>query len=73
MPALFSLQSPASVQTKPYMTASRQVVPLPQGTDPADDPAAFQERLAKPVSYPVHRVRLEHARALVELTEKIAH
>jgi DNA primase len=40
-----------------------RVVPLPPGTDPADDPAAFQERLAKPVSYPVHRVRLEHARA----------
>jgi DNA primase len=40
-----------------------RVVPLPQGTDPADDPAAFQQRLASPVSYPVHRVRLEHARA----------
>jgi DNA primase len=40
-----------------------RVVPLPPGTDPADDPVAFQERLAKPVSYPVHRVRLEHARA----------
>ena len=40
-----------------------RVVPLPSGTDPADDPAAFQERLARPVSYPVHRVRLEHARA----------
>ncbi len=40
-----------------------QVVPLPPDTDPADDPAAFQERLASPVSYPVHRVRLEHARA----------
>jgi hypothetical protein len=40
-----------------------RVVPLPPGTDPADDPAAFQELLAKPVSYPVHRVRLEHARA----------
>jgi DNA primase len=40
-----------------------RVVSLPQGTDPADDPAAFQERLAAPVSYPVHRVRLEHARA----------
>jgi DNA primase len=40
-----------------------RVVPLPPGTDPADDPAAFQERLAAPVSYPVHRVRLEHARA----------
>jgi DNA primase len=40
-----------------------RVVPLPPGTDPADDPAAFQARLASPVSYPVHRVRLEHARA----------
>jgi DNA primase len=40
-----------------------RVVPLPQGTDPADDPAAFEERLASPVSYPVHRVRLEYARA----------
>jgi DNA primase len=42
---------------------SVRVVPLPPETDPADDPAAFQERLTKPVSYPVHRVRLEHARA----------
>lgn len=40
-----------------------RVVPLPQGTDPADDPAAFERQLASPVSYPVHRVRLEHARA----------
>src|SRR5256714_4647872 len=40
-----------------------RVVPLPTGTDPADDPVAFRERLALPVSYPVHRVRLEHARA----------
>jgi DNA primase len=40
-----------------------RVVPLSPGTDPADDPAAFQEQLARPVSYPVHRVRLEHARA----------
>jgi DNA primase len=40
-----------------------RVVPLPPGTDPADDPVAFQQRLASPVSYPVHRVRLEHARA----------
>jgi len=40
-----------------------RVVPLPQGTDPADDPKAFEERLRSPVSYPVHRVRLEHARA----------
>jgi DNA primase catalytic core len=44
-------------------TAMRQgfivrVVPLSPGTDPADDPAAFRERLAAPVSYPVHRVRL---------------
>jgi DNA primase len=39
------------------------VVPLPPGTDPADDPAAFQAQLASPVSYPVHRVKLEHARA----------
>jgi DNA primase len=39
------------------------IVPLQPGTDPADDPAAFQGRLASPVSYPVHRVRLEHARA----------
>ena len=42
---------------------SVRVVPLPQGTDPADDPAAFERQLATPVSYPVHRVRLEHARA----------
>ncbi|HET7566760.1 MAG TPA: DNA primase [Gaiellaceae bacterium] len=40
-----------------------RVVPLAPGTDPADDPAAFQAQLAAPVSYPVHRVRLEHARA----------
>jgi DNA primase len=40
-----------------------RVVALPPGTDPADDPDAFRERLASPVSYPVHRVRLEHARA----------
>ncbi|HET8752249.1 MAG TPA: DNA primase [Gaiellaceae bacterium] len=40
-----------------------RVVPLSPGTDPADDPAAFQAELATPVSYPVHRVRLEHARA----------
>ena len=40
-----------------------RVVPLPAGTDPADDPASFREQLAAPVSYPVHRVRLEHARA----------
>jgi DNA primase len=40
-----------------------QVVPLPKGTDPADDPAAFEAQLQKPVSYPVHRVRLLHERA----------
>jgi DNA primase len=40
-----------------------QVVSLPKGTDPADDPAAFEQRLAVPASYPVHRVRLEHERA----------
>jgi DNA primase len=40
-----------------------RVVPLPPGTDPADEPAAVPERLGSPVSYPVHRVRLEHARA----------
>src|SRR5579885_2056770 len=37
---------------------SVRVVPLPPGTDPADDPAVFRERLAAPVSYPVPRVRL---------------
>jgi len=40
-----------------------QVVSLAQGTDPADDPEAFARQLQTPVSYPVHRVRLEHARA----------
>jgi len=40
-----------------------QVVSLPKGTDPADDPAAFEQQLAAPASYPVHRVRLEHERA----------
>jgi DNA primase len=40
-----------------------QVVSLPSGTDPADDPVAFEQRLAAPASYPVHRVRLEHERA----------
>ena len=39
------------------------VVTLPKGTDPADDPAAFQRQLAAPVSYLVHRVRLMHERA----------
>ena len=40
-----------------------QVVSLPKGTDPADDPKAFEAHLARPVSYPVHRVRLLHDRA----------
>ena len=39
------------------------VVALPKGTDPADDPAAFERHLHAPVSYPVHRVRLENERA----------
>jgi len=40
-----------------------QVVSLAKGTDPADDPGAFEAQLALPVSYPVHRVRLLHERA----------
>src|SRR5437868_453123 len=32
-----------------------QVVSLPHGTDPADDPATFERQLQSPVSYPVHR------------------
>ena len=40
-----------------------QVVALPKGSDPADDPDLFQQKLLEPVSYPVHRVRLEHERA----------
>jgi DNA primase len=40
-----------------------QVVPLPNGTDPADDPDAFQRELARPVGYLVHRVRLLHQKA----------
>jgi len=40
-----------------------QVVPLAKGTDPADDPKAFEAQLATPVSYPVHRVRLLNERA----------
>ena len=38
------------------------VVPLPAGTDPADDPAAFQERLSSPNPYALHRVQLELTR-----------
>src|SRR5438445_664619 len=41
----------------------RLLLPLPKGSDPADDPAVFQERLAAPVSYLVHRVRLLNDRA----------
>ncbi|MFZ0342962.1 MAG: DNA primase [Gaiellaceae bacterium] len=40
-----------------------KIVALQPGTDPADDPAAFERQLAGPVSYPVHRVRLLHAKA----------
>src|SRR3954467_12481008 len=40
-----------------------QVVALPKGTDPADDPATFERLLVAPASYPVHRVRLEVERA----------
>ena len=40
-----------------------KIVALPKGTDPADDPAAFERYLLSPVSYPVHRVRLLHERA----------
>ncbi|HVM56782.1 MAG TPA: DNA primase [Gaiellaceae bacterium] len=40
-----------------------QVVTLDKGSDPADDPQAFQRRLLEPVSYAVHRVRLERERA----------
>jgi DNA primase len=40
-----------------------QIVTLLKGTDPADDPAAFEQQLHSPVSYPVHRVRLLHERA----------
>jgi hypothetical protein len=40
-----------------------QVVALPKGSDPADDPDAFQQKLLEPVSYPVHRVDLELQRA----------
>src|SRR5207249_6655074 len=35
-----------------------QVVSLPKGSDPADDPATFERLLGSPVSYPEHRVRL---------------
>ena len=41
-----------------------QIVVLPKGTDPADDPLAFETQLHEPISYPVHRVRLLHTRAI---------
>jgi len=41
-----------------------KIVTLPKGTDPADDPAAFEQQLRAPVSYAVHRVRLLHAKAV---------
>ena len=40
-----------------------KVVALPKGKDPADEPAAFEARLADAESYAVHRVRLELDRA----------
>jgi DNA primase len=40
-----------------------RVVALPEGTDPADDPAGFEQRLEQAESYAVHRVRLELDRA----------
>src|SRR5690349_21445432 len=40
-----------------------KIVALQPGTDPADDPTAFERQLATPVSYPVHQVRLLHAKA----------
>jgi len=41
-----------------------QVVALPKGTDPADDPTAFVAQLGSPVSYLVHRVRLLNEKAV---------
>ncbi len=41
-----------------------RIVLLPAGTDPADDPATFEQRLQAPVSYPVHQVRLLHRRVV---------
>jgi DNA primase len=40
-----------------------RVVALPQGKDPADDPAGFEDRLGAAEPYAVHRVRLELDRA----------
>jgi DNA primase len=49
-----------------------QVVVLAKGTDPADDPKAFETQLATPVSYPVHRVRLLYDRARDKQTAFVA-
>jgi DNA primase len=40
-----------------------RVVALPEGTDPADDAAGFEQRLEQAEAYAVHRVRLELDRA----------
>src|SRR5207253_6452486 len=40
-----------------------RVVALPPGTDPADEPEGFEERLARAESYLGYRVRLEIDRA----------
>jgi DNA primase len=40
-----------------------RVVSLPHGTDPADAPDGFEERLQTATAYASHRVRLEHERA----------
>ena len=40
-----------------------RIVALPSGTDPADDPERFEERLAGAETYLVYRVRLEIERA----------
>jgi DNA primase len=40
-----------------------RIVALPEGKDPADDPAGFEERLGRAEAYAIHRVRLELERA----------
>lgn len=40
-----------------------RIVPLPEGTDPADAVEGFEERLAQAIGYLLHRVRLEIAQA----------
>jgi DNA primase len=40
-----------------------KVVSLPRGKDPADDPGGFESRLSAAEPYPVHRIKLEIARA----------